>query len=989
MTKKLSVCMIVKDEEKNIQRCLDSINTLIENESVELIIVDTGSKDKTIDLIRSYNANIYLHEWNGNFSDMRNISISYAKGEWIFILDADEVVENPNDVLKLLDDKRLKKFNTIRIQEKNLLTSQGDKYAYLIQDRFFRNDGTFHYSGSVHNQPVCKPPVLMSPVHLTHYGYFNDDKELMNKKFDRTASILKQELMNDPGNIYYQFQLARSYLAKGDYFTGLLEMKKAYDILIIKPLHERKSLFYVYVEYPKVLLHVKLHDKVIEICNEGLNLNDECLDLYYYKGHSQLDTGSSTDGIETLETYLLKYEKYSRNEKKLLDMNLLEIYTLDETAYEKTLFSILTTAKRDRVILSNYDSYLDRVKKLTNVKKRMFLHLSLRLMFIDIQGIVKDYSLLNNKEKIHFINILEEQLNDFDENLKMKIIKAFASTNDGYGLINEYRLNPKNSFLLSKLINEYDVIKYKDSIIVEVVEQLFKHKLSKRLFKKLEKSTIRKIILKLLDKGIEISQFEEFLLNDFNFNDYQNNRIFLSIANVILLSEIDRLKGKITNSKVDLFHIFNQYLEKGNHYIEFAYNIDKIRLIYNSHENMDERFLMIMYLFSSYLDKSNYSMALKYIKEAGEAYPSFAPFLSLTVKELRVKMQVLETKKTLEEVNKSDEKLKVIHGTMEIANQINTIVKAQNQLDHVAALGINYYPSYLSYGNSNIVDINEVKDKIKVTKDITDLAIDTFDVFHFHYGTSLMQGLSDIPLLIERNKKVFMHHWGTDVRRLSIAKTLNMFAKSKVENENEIIERLEYFGKYINDCIVADIELHEYVKEFYNKVHIVRQALDLGSYIQKDNFEFRKERPIIVHAPTSTDFKGTRYINAAIESLELKYNIEYKLVQNMSHDAAKEIYQNADIIIDQLHSSGHGLLSLEGMAMGKPVICSVSEFMKDFYPKDLPLVPANPKNIKEQLEKLIKDFELRKVLGEKGRKYVENYHDHNLIAKQLIEIYLS
>jgi glycosyltransferase involved in cell wall biosynthesis len=82
---KLSICMIIKDEETNLERCLSSLIPLMNKIESELIIVDTGSTDKSPEIAKKYTDKVYFHEWNNNFYDMRNISIGYAKGEWVFI----------------------------------------------------------------------------------------------------------------------------------------------------------------------------------------------------------------------------------------------------------------------------------------------------------------------------------------------------------------------------------------------------------------------------------------------------------------------------------------------------------------------------------------------------------------------------------------------------------------------------------------------------------------------------------------------------------------------------------------------------------------------------------------------------------------------------------------------------------------------------------------------------------------------------------------
>ena len=90
--KSLSLAMIVKDEEQCIKRCLDSVVDLVD----EIVIVDTGSTDKTIEICRSYNAQVFPYPWNNNFAEARNFGLDKVTKDWVLWLDADEEVAPEN-----------------------------------------------------------------------------------------------------------------------------------------------------------------------------------------------------------------------------------------------------------------------------------------------------------------------------------------------------------------------------------------------------------------------------------------------------------------------------------------------------------------------------------------------------------------------------------------------------------------------------------------------------------------------------------------------------------------------------------------------------------------------------------------------------------------------------------------------------------------------------------------------------------------------------
>jgi glycosyltransferase involved in cell wall biosynthesis len=333
-------------------------------------------------------------------------------------------------------------------------------------------------------------------------------------------------------------------------------------------------------------------------------------------------------------------------------------------------------------------------------------------------------------------------------------------------------------------------------------------------------------------------------------------------------------------------------------------------------------------------------------------------------------------------------KLRVIHGTIEIANQMHTMTEGLKKLG-IDAKALNYYPNYLGYKSDYILNLSSFKDineANKETKNIAAKLISENDVFHFHFGTSLTLDYSDLPLLKELGKKVIMQYWGSDVRMYSKAIKLNPYIKVKNMNEDEIKRRLELISMYIPDCLV-DYELAEYVKDYHSNVHYTRVAIDLKKYrLIKENCN---DKMLIVHAPTSPEIKGTSYILKAVEELKEKYDFEFKLVQGMPHEQATKIYEKADLIIDQILCGGYGVFAIESMAMGKPVICWIDDFMKEKYPKELPIISANPDNIKEKIEYAIKNKDMLKEVGIKGRRYVEKYHNMNIISENMLQIYKS
>jgi glycosyltransferase involved in cell wall biosynthesis len=324
--------------------------------------------------------------------------------------------------------------------------------------------------------------------------------------------------------------------------------------------------------------------------------------------------------------------------------------------------------------------------------------------------------------------------------------------------------------------------------------------------------------------------------------------------------------------------------------------------------------------------------------------------------------------------------MRIFHGTTEIAGQMGILSSALTKKGH-CSVGYNTFHSYLGYKNFLVnTDQDGLKERVQEI-------LAHYDLFHFHYGTTLAPEFADLPEIKSRNKKMIMHHWGNDVRFHDQARMNNPYVYTGDSPSNEDIHaKLMKITAYIKEAIVQDYEVYDYVKDYYEKVHVVPIAIDL-THFQPHYPSLQKDRPLILHAPTNPDFKGTFYIEKTIERLKEEYNFEYQRIEKMNHEEVIKLYTDADIIIDQVLCGSYGLLSVESMALGKPVLTFIRPDLISSFPPELPIVNANPDNLYEQTKKLLDNPELRREFGVKGRRYAENYHSHDRVADQLLTIY--
>jgi len=203
----LSVAMIVKDEEKCLAECLDSIKGVAD----EIVIVDTGSIDETVKIARCYTDKVYFHEWEDDFSKARNQSLSYCTGDWILQIDADEeLVERDIPILQEGLRRLADRPEIDRVMVALLSEVRGGNVSRSFFPRLFRRDGC-HYEGIVHNQLIGSGGSIANlPVRIVHHGYNLPDAE-MQKKIARTEGLLRKQLEADPMNAFAWVNLIHSH----------------------------------------------------------------------------------------------------------------------------------------------------------------------------------------------------------------------------------------------------------------------------------------------------------------------------------------------------------------------------------------------------------------------------------------------------------------------------------------------------------------------------------------------------------------------------------------------------------------------------------------------------------------------------------------------------------------------------------------------------------------------------------------------------------
>ncbi len=226
-TPTLSACMIVKNEEAFLGRCLQSVCSHVD----EIIVVDTGSTDRTVEIAESYGARVYHHPWENDFSKHRNQSISYASGRWIFIIDADEeyLASSRRDLREELVRAENDGDDALHMRVESR-QAEGAEIVCSDSVRVFRANGQIRYEGFVHNQLVGYEKLAVSLGRIVHYGY-DQGQASMRVKFERTATLLRKQVATNPENAAAHMYLSCSYASVKQHGEALREALTAIDLI--------------------------------------------------------------------------------------------------------------------------------------------------------------------------------------------------------------------------------------------------------------------------------------------------------------------------------------------------------------------------------------------------------------------------------------------------------------------------------------------------------------------------------------------------------------------------------------------------------------------------------------------------------------------------------------------------------------------------------------------------------------------------------------
>jgi len=203
----VAAAIIVRDEEQFLPDCLSSLHAKVD----DIVIVDTGSVDKTLSIAESFGARIFHFKWCDDFAAARNRGLEEISTDWVLYIDADERVSTPDDraIAEFLNPEAIAAFVRFRPRL---------NYTRYREPRLFRRDHRLRFSGKIHESilPAInllfepnEPSIARTAVNIDHFGYEGDQSH----KIARNIPLLRRAVEDDPDRVYYWYHLAESLAA--------------------------------------------------------------------------------------------------------------------------------------------------------------------------------------------------------------------------------------------------------------------------------------------------------------------------------------------------------------------------------------------------------------------------------------------------------------------------------------------------------------------------------------------------------------------------------------------------------------------------------------------------------------------------------------------------------------------------------------------------------------------------------------------------------
>jgi GT2 family glycosyltransferase/tetratricopeptide (TPR) repeat protein len=276
---RLSLCMIVRDNERTLEACLESIRPWVD----EMIVVDTGSRDRTPEIAQRYGARLFEFPWCDDFAAARNESLKHARGEWIFWMDSDDSIspECGRQLRELADREHPPHILGYIMQVHCPGEDREHDVTVVDHVKLFRNRRDLKFEGRIHEQIIpairrAGGDVAWTDIHVVHSGS-EHSAESRARKLERDFRILHLELRDQPDHPFVLFNLGMTHADAEQYEQAIHFLRRCLEVSNPQESHVRKA----YALLISALSQSGQHPEAEETCDRGLALFPEDKELQF------------------------------------------------------------------------------------------------------------------------------------------------------------------------------------------------------------------------------------------------------------------------------------------------------------------------------------------------------------------------------------------------------------------------------------------------------------------------------------------------------------------------------------------------------------------------------------------------------------------------------------------------------------------------------------------------------------------------------------
>jgi glycosyltransferase involved in cell wall biosynthesis len=331
------------------------------------------------------------------------------------------------------------------------------------------------------------------------------------------------------------------------------------------------------------------------------------------------------------------------------------------------------------------------------------------------------------------------------------------------------------------------------------------------------------------------------------------------------------------------------------------------------------------------------------------------------------------------------EPIRIVHLPTGTGGHPLGLSRAERQLGFRSDV-IDFAPNYVGYAADRVFDLADRSAPARAAGRLRFLAgaVRRYDVFHFNSGAPALalrtsRGVfTELPLLKRLGKTIVVTWQGCDVRPRSACPWCER--PECIRHDPWRAADAKAMLKYADRAIVINPDLGRYLP---GATFLPYASVDVASIEPRPLPD--RETVVVAHAPTNPRVKGTPHVVAAVEQLRDEgLDIELDLITGVTNAEAMERIARADVLVDQLHIGWYGGVAVEGMALGRPVVCFIDE-SDNPYGSALPVVRANPATVKAVLAELVVDRERRASAAADGRSFALREHDPRAIVRRYYE----